>query len=76
MEENKIIIYKTSDGKASVSLYAKDGELEKFSVIKNYFTTASDGKQYNETFCSLEMNPVLDKKEFIQFISIIVIRGK
>ena len=86
MEENKIIIYNTSDGKASVSLYAKDGmvwvnqnqlaelfdtskqnigqhiagilkegELEEISVVKNFFTTASDGKQYNVTFYSLEM---------------------
>ena len=81
-----IIIYNTSDGKASVSLYAKDGkawlnqsqlaelfatskqnigqhvasilkdnELEEKSVVKNYFTTASDGKEYNVTFYSLEM---------------------
>jgi hypothetical protein len=86
LEENKIIIYNTSDGKASVSLYAKDGmvwmnqnqlaelfdtskqnigqhiagilkegELEEISVVKNFFTTASDGKQYNVTFYSLEM---------------------
>jgi hypothetical protein len=78
-EENKnIIIYNTTDGKAQVSLYAKDGtvwmnqnqlaelfdtskqnigqhianvledkELEENSVVKNYFTTASDGKQYH-----------------------------
>jgi hypothetical protein len=81
-----IIIYKTADGKASVSLYAKDsniwmnqnqlaelfatsvpnismhisnilkdGELEQFSVIKDYLTTAADGKEYNVTFYSLDM---------------------
>ena len=81
-----IIIYKTADGKASVSLYAKDGniwmnqnqlaelfatsvpnismhiskilkegELEQNSVIKDYLTTASDGKDYNVTFYSLDM---------------------
>lgn len=81
-----IIIYKTADGKASVALYAKDGniwmnqnqlaelfatskqnigqhisnilkegELENNSVVKNYFTTADDGKQYNVTFYSLDM---------------------
>jgi len=87
-ENNKknIIIYNTADGKASVDLYAKDGniwmsqnqlaelfatsvpnismhisnilkdgELEQFSVIKDYLTTASDGKDYNVTFYSLDM---------------------
>lgn len=84
--KSNIIIYNTSDGKASVSLYTKDGmiwlnqnqlaelfatskqnisqhiasilkdrELEEKSVVKNYFTTASDGKEYNVTFYSLEM---------------------
>lgn len=88
MGNNKqnIIIYKTADGKASVALYAKDGniwmnqnqlaelfatsvpnismhisnilkdgELEKNSVIKDYLTTAADGKEYNVTFYSLDM---------------------
>ena len=87
-DDNKqnIIIYNTADGKASVSLYAKDGhiwmnqnqlaelfdtsvpnismhisnilkdkELEANSVIKEYLTTASDGKDYNVTFYSLDM---------------------
>lgn len=84
--DSQIIIYNTADGKASVSLYAKDGmvwmnqnqlaelfatskqnigqhiasilnnkELEDNSVVKNYFTTGSDGKKYNVTFYSLEM---------------------
>jgi hypothetical protein len=84
--ERNIIIYNTVDGKASVSLYAKDGniwmnqnqlaelfatsvpnismhisnilkdgELEQKSVIKDYLTTASDGKEYNVTFYSLDM---------------------
>ncbi len=83
---SKVIIYNTIDGKASVSLYAKDGtawmnqnqlaelfdtskqnigqhisnilkegELEEESVVKNYFTTANDGKKYNVTFYSLGM---------------------
>jgi hypothetical protein len=86
MEDNKIIIYNTVDGKANVSLYAKDGmvwmnqnqlaelfdtsipnismhianilkegELNQISVIKDYLTTASDGKDYKVTFYSLEM---------------------
>ena len=85
-DENKnIIIYHTSDGKAKVSLYAKDGsawmnqnqlaelfdtsvpnismhisnilkegELNQNSVIKDYLTTAADGKEYRVTFYSLE----------------------
>ncbi len=84
--QNSIIIYHTDDGKSSVVLYAKDGqvwmnqkqmaelfatsvqnigqhianilndnELQQNSVIKDYFTTASDGKQYEVTFYSLDM---------------------
>jgi hypothetical protein len=83
---SSIIIYNTADGKASVSLYAKDGqvwmnqtqlaelfdtskqnigqhianilkdnELEVNSVVKDYFTTAADGKEYSVTFYTLEM---------------------
>jgi hypothetical protein len=88
MDNNKpnIIIYNTSDGSTSVSLYAKDGmvwmnqnqlatlfdtsvpnismhisnilkegELEQTSVIKDYLTTATDGKEYKVTFYSLDM---------------------
>lgn len=33
----------------------KEGELNEKSVIKNYLTTASDGKQYDVVFYSLEM---------------------
>ena len=88
MDNNKqnIIIYKTADGKASVALYAKDGniwmnqnqlaelfatsvpnismhisnilnefELEHASVVKDYLTTAADGKEYKVTFYSLDM---------------------
>jgi hypothetical protein len=84
--KQNIIIYKTADGKASVALYAKDGnvwmnqnqlaelfatskqnislhisnilkeeELHQNSVVKDYLTTASDGKEYNITFYSLDM---------------------
>lgn len=84
--QQNIIIYKTADGRASVALYAKDGnvwmnqnqlaelfatskqnigqhisnileegELEDNSVVKNFFTTANDGKQYHVTFYSLDM---------------------
>ncbi|MDP8205746.1 MAG: RhuM family protein [Candidatus Electryonea clarkiae] len=84
--QQNIIIYNTADGKASVSLYAKDGmvwmnqkqvaelfdtskqnvgqhianilkerELVENSVVKDYFTTATDGKEYNVTFYSLDM---------------------
>jgi len=85
-KEQNIIIYNTTDGKASVSLFAQDGlvwmnqnqlselfdtsvpnismhisnilkegEVEANSVVKDYLTTASDGKNYNVTFYSLEM---------------------
>jgi hypothetical protein len=85
-ENKNIIIYNTADGRASVSLYAKDGtvwmnqnqlselfdtskqnigqhisnilkesELDSNSVVKDYFTTAADGKEYKVTFYSLEM---------------------
>jgi hypothetical protein len=84
--DQNIIIYKTKDGKASVSLYSKEGnvwmnqnqlavlfdtsvpnismhitnilkekELIQDSVIKDYLTTALDGKNYSVTFYSLEM---------------------
>jgi len=85
-QQQDIIIYNTVDGKASVSLYAKDGlvwmnqnqlaelfstskqnigqhieniledkELDRGSVVKNYFTTAADGKDYNVTYYALDM---------------------
>lgn len=85
-KEQNIIIYNTPDGKASVLLFAKDGniwmnqnqlaelfdtskpnismhisnilkegELDNNSVVKDYLTTASDGKKYRVTFYSLAM---------------------
>lgn len=84
--DQDIIIYNTNDGKASVSLMTKDGnvwmnqnqlaelfdtskpnismhisnilrdgELSDNSVVKDYLTTASDGKEYKVTFYSLDM---------------------
>jgi hypothetical protein len=45
--------------KQNVSLHVinilKDRELDKSSVVKDYLTTASDDKNYNVTFYSLEM---------------------
>ncbi|MFA7042756.1 MAG: virulence RhuM family protein [Bacteroidales bacterium] len=38
-----------------ISNILKEGELSKESVIKDYLTTASDGKQYSVSFYSLEM---------------------
>ncbi len=86
MSENNIIIYNTTDGKASVSLLTKDGtawlsqsqlaelfatsipnismhisnifeegELDKNSVVKDYLTTASDGKNYSVSHYALAM---------------------
>ncbi|GHT53603.1 DNA-binding protein [Bacteroidia bacterium] len=85
-DEQNLIIYNTDDGKTSVALLAKDGqiglsqqqiaelfdtsvpnismhisnilldnELDKNSVVKDYLTTAPDGKNYMVTFYSLEM---------------------
>ncbi len=85
-EEQSIIIYNTVDGKASVSLLAKDAdvwmnqmqlaelfatsipnisihisnifeekELDKHSVVKDYLTTAKDGKKYTVTHYALEI---------------------
>ena len=86
MNNQQIIIYNTDDGKTSVSLMTKDGnvwlnqnhlaelfdtskqnislhiinilkegELDEKSVVKDYLTTAADGKNYNITFYSLDM---------------------
>ncbi|MDR3246031.1 MAG: virulence RhuM family protein [Prevotellaceae bacterium] len=86
MNERNVIIYNTDDGKASVTLLSKDGnvwmnqqqlaelfdtsvpnismhisnvfnekELNADSVVKDYLTTAADGKNYNVTFYSLDM---------------------
>ena len=38
-----------------ISSILKDKELEENSVVKNYFTTASDGKNYDVTFYSSGM---------------------
>ena len=85
-QERNIIIYRTPDGRAAVSLYAHDGkiwvnqqqmaelfatskpnismhianilkenELTEGSVVKDFLTTAADGKNYNVIFYSLEM---------------------
>ncbi|MCD6025920.1 MAG: virulence protein [Solimicrobium sp.] len=81
-----LIIYHTADGKAAVSLHARDGnvwmnqnqlaelfttskqnvslhianilkekELSANSVVKDYLTTAADGKHYNTAFYALDM---------------------
>ena len=38
-----------------ISNILKEGELQQNSVVKEYLTTAADGKNYNVTFYSLEM---------------------
>ena len=85
-KKRNIIIYNTADGKASVSLFSRDGmiwmnqgqlaelfdtsvpnismhisnilkekELDENSVVKDYLTTAPDGKAYNVAFYALDM---------------------
>jgi hypothetical protein len=45
--------------KQNISLHIinilKDKELQENSVVKDYFTTAQDGKEYNVTFYALDM---------------------
>lgn len=84
--QQNLIIYNTLDGKVSVTMMARDGnvwmnqkqmaelfatskqnvgqhianilkenELSLNSVVKNFFITAADGKQYDVTFYSLDM---------------------
>ncbi len=84
--EQNLIIYNTRDGKASVALFARDGnvwmnqsqlaelfatskqnislhisnilkekELSADSVVKDYLTTAADGKNYPVAFYALDM---------------------
>ena len=86
MKNQEIIIYNTDDGKTSVSLMTRDGnvwlnqnnlaelfdtskqnislhiinilkekELDENSVVKDYLTTAVDGKNYNVIFYNLDM---------------------
>ncbi len=38
-----------------ISNILKENELHEDSVVKNYFTTAADGKEYNVTFYALDM---------------------
>jgi len=58
MNQNQLAeLFSTS--KQNISLHIqnifKEGELEQNSVVKEYLTTASDGKKYNVTFYSLDM---------------------
>ena len=41
----------------------KEGELQRYSVIKNYLTTATDGKKYEVTFYSLESGAASDETD-------------
>ena len=47
-----------------ISNILKENELGENSVVKEYLTTASDGKQYNITFYSLEMILAVGYKSF------------
>ncbi|MBR5780653.1 MAG: virulence RhuM family protein [Bacteroidales bacterium] len=58
MNQNQIAeLFDTSIPNISmhVSNVLKEGELKQSSVVKDYLTTASDGKNYNVTFYSLDM---------------------
>ncbi|HJH61089.1 MAG TPA: virulence RhuM family protein [Bacteroidetes bacterium] len=86
MEENKMIIYTSTDGQTKIDVRMEDetlwltqsqmcelyqtsksnvsehikhifeeGELDEESVVRNFRTTASDGKSYNTTFYNLDM---------------------
>lgn len=56
-QESLAKLFDTS--KQNISLHIKnileEGELQEISVVKEYLTTASDNKQYNVKFYSLEM---------------------
>lgn len=58
MNQNQLAeLFATS--KQNISLHIinilEENELKENSVVKDYLTTASDGKKYNVTFYSLEM---------------------
>ncbi len=56
-QESLVKLFDTS--KQNISLHIKnileEGELQEISAVKEYLTTASDNKQYNVKFYSLEM---------------------
>lgn len=58
MNQNQIAeLFDTSVPNTSMHItnILKDGELDRNTVIKDYLTTAADGKNYNVAFYSLEM---------------------
>lgn len=58
MSQNQLAeLFATSVSNISmhISNILKDNELQEISVVKNYLTTATDGKKYNVTFYSLDM---------------------
>jgi len=56
-QQQLVDLYQTS--KSNVSEYIKhifeEGELDEKSVVRNFRTTASDGKNYNVTYYNLDM---------------------
>jgi len=58
MNQNELAeLFDTSKQNISqhISNILKDNELQKKSVVKNYFTTVADGKEYDVAFYSLDM---------------------
>ena len=58
MNQNQIVeLFDTLKQNIGCQVYKVllEGELKEKAVVKNYFTTAFNGKQYNLTFYSLNM---------------------
>lgn len=58
MNQNQLAeLFATSKQNIGMHIFniLQDKELEKSSVVKNFFTTAADGKEYNVTFYALDM---------------------
>ena len=58
MNQNQLTeLFDTSEPNRCMPIFniLRDGELSNNSVVKDYLTTASDGKEYTVTFYRLDM---------------------